>query len=437
MTHTESTDHVAASARPSPHQAWNTGALVVDTVLFGVGMAFISPTVVLPSFVAALTDSEVIVGLAAGLTSAGWLLPQLVVASATARLTKKKPVIVRAAWTSRLLLLLVALAIWLFGQQLPALTLVVGLAGVFVFFALDGVVSVLWFDVLAKVLPHTRRGRILGTSQFVGGLGAIGAGMAVRFILSKEGPWAFPNNYALLFALASIPFLVGAVCLSAIREPESRLPDKGVPSTRKVLSLLPGMLVRDRPFLRLVAVRLLGGCISVASAFYVLYATRNLGLSTDAVGLFVSAQVVGSLTAGLLMTVIQDRWGPLIHIRTLRVLSAIPPVIALCVGRMPGVLGQHVLYPYMLTYFFLGLSMGSGFWPYVNWIIEYANEVQRPLYIGALNTLGALSLLAPLLGGWVARSISYPAVFGLALVFSVSSLLASFALPDTRRRPSG
>ena len=406
-----------------------------DYVLFTIAMAFISPTIVLPSFVAALSDSEVIVGLAAGLTSGAWLLPQLLVASKVAHMRLKKKVMVRALWPGRLLLPLVALAIWLFGRQLPTLTLIIGLASLFIFWALDGVASVPWFDVLAKVMPLRRRGRILGVSQLVGGLGAIGAGLAVRFILGERSAWAFPDNYALLFALASIPFFLGAVCLSAIREPESRLPDKEVPSGRRLLALVPGMLVRDRNFLRLITVRLLNSCISVAGAFYILYATRTLGLGADAAGLFVSAQVVGSLTAGLLMSAIQDRWGPVVHMRAVAVLSAIPPAVALCVGELASVLGQGVLYPYLLVYYFLGIWMGTMGWPYVNWILESTEEGRRPLYIGMLNTSGAVVMLAPILGGWIVRLVSYSAVFALALLFALGSFVVSLPLPNPRRKP--
>ncbi len=433
MTHSEAANHVTATDSLSHHEARNTWAIAGDMVLFITGVTFISQTVVLPSFVAGLTDSETIVGLAGGLTSGGWLLPQLLVASQLARVPRKKDLLVRSALLGRTFLFLVALAIWLLGWQHPPIALVIGLAGVFVFFCMDGVSTVAWYDLLARVIPERRRGRLLGISQFVGGLGAVGAGIAVRFILSEGSPWAFPDNYALLFGLASITLLVGVAFLNRIREPESQPADKEVASSRRVLALLLTTLDRDRPFLRLVTVRLLNGCISVASVFYILYATRNLGLDMDAAGLFVSAQVVGSLAAGLLTGTVQDRWGPIVHMRATAGMSAIPPVIALCAGRLSGILGQQVLYPYLLVYFFLGISMGSMGWPYVNWIIEYADEVKRPLYIGALNTLGALTMLAPVLGGWVVRSVSYSAVFVLAVVFALSSLVVSLPLPNPRR----
>lgn len=411
---------------------WNARAFCMDMALFQVGMSFISPTTVLPSFVATLTDSEVIVGLASGLVAGGWLLPQLLVASAVAHLPRKKPFIMRAAWLGRPILLLAALVIWQWGQRSPKLTLIITLASVFGFFVVDAMVSVPWFDLLARCIPPRKRGRVLGSSQVLGGLGGIGVGVAVRFVLSEGSPWTFPANYAALFATASVAMLGSTVALGFIREPKPAVRASEVPSIRQVLALLPRMLARDRPFQRLVVANLLRGFVGLASAFYVLHATRPLGLGAETTGLFVSAQVAGSLVAGLLMGAVQDRFGPLVHIRAVAVLSALPPILALGAELLHGSLGRGVLYPYLLVYFLLGLSAASYGWPFFNWILEYAEEARRPLYIGIINTLGAATMLAPILGGWVVSAFTYPAVFALALAFALSALVASLSLPSTR-----
>ena len=219
-----------------------------------------------------------------------------------------------------------------------------------------------------------------------------------------------------------------------IREPEAQSVGGAAPTTREVLASLPRILVQDRAFLRMIIVKLLNGFVSVASVFYVLHATTSLGLGLAATGLFASLQVAGSLTSGLLMGVVQDRWGPLVHIRLAIALSSLPPAVALCAGPLSGILGWDVLYLYLLLFFSLGLSLGGIGWPFFNWVLEHAQETQRPLYIGMSNTLTALVMLAPALGGWVVSTISYAAAFSLALVFSVMALALSLGLPSTRQR---
>ncbi len=411
----------------------NALAFILDSGTFHIGVTFISATTVLPAFVAALTDSELMVGLASGLISGGWLLPQLFVASAVAHLPRKKPVVVRAAWLSRPILLLVAFLVWRYGLESPGIALAATMVGILVFFLFDAVVSVPWFDLLAKCLPARRRGRVLGASQVFGGLGGMGAGLVVRHLLSETGPLAFPANFALLFAIGAALFMVSAAFLMLIREPAStNLTGAAPPGPRAVLASMPGILVNDRAFLRLIGIRLLQGFVGVASAFYVLHATRNLGLGMASTGLFVSAQVLGSLAAGLLMGLVQDRWGPWIHIRLVILLTMVPPAIALLAPLFTGSGQQAILYTYLLVFFFLGIAAGSIGWPFFNWILEHAREADRPVYIGMSNTLSALVMLAPTLGGWVAKTVSYPAVFALALCFGLASWWLSARLPDTR-----
>ena len=193
-----------------PHQAWNLWAFIADMAMFNVAMSFVSSTTVLPSFIGMLTDSTLMVGLASGLTSGAWLLPQIFVASLIARVPRKKPLMVRAAWASRPSMVLLALVTLLFARTLPTLVLIATLFIITVFFVLDAMVSIPWFDIMARAFPHRIRGRIIGIAQIVGGLGGVGAGILVRRILSEDSPLGFPANYALLFGLSGIVFLMGA-----------------------------------------------------------------------------------------------------------------------------------------------------------------------------------------------------------------------------------
>ncbi len=415
----------------------NALAFAGDMALFQTAISFIGSTAVLPSFIVQLTSSEVIVGLVNGLTSGAWLLPQLFVASAIAHRPRKKPLVVRGMWFSRPILLLMALGVWLWASTAPGLALGVVIGSLVLFFVGDAIVAVPWFDLLARGLPPHRRGRIMGIGQILGGLGGIAAGMFIRYVLSDKSPWRFPTNFAFLFSIGAGLFIIDALVVGSIYEPESSTIRKQEPvSVRQVLGSLPTILRQDRGFLALIAVRLLGGFVGVASSFYILYATRQLGLPAEDTGLLVSTQVVGTMVAGLMLGIVQDRWGPLVHMRLSMVIAAFPPLLSLLAGVAAGY-PQGVLYLYLAIYFCLGLYMGSMGWPAFNWIMEYASEERRPLYLGLLNTLGALNMVAPALGGWTVRALSYVAVFVVALCFALASLALSATIPDTRRGSRG
>ena len=430
MTTPVAQNEIQAQAPPPWYYRRNAWAFALDMGLFHVGMNFIGSTTVLPSFIAMLSSSEVVVGLASGIMSGAWMLPQLFVAGYVARLRRKKPLIVRTAFLTRPIFLIMALVTWLFGISAPTLTLVVTLFCVAAYFSFDALVSLPWFDLMARGLPPRRRGRVQGIAQAIGGIGGIGAGILVRYVLSDASPWAFPANYAVLFIVGTAVFMLSALSLSFIHEPELPPSDGAPPGLLQLLASLPRVIAQDRPFVWLLAVRILSGFVAVANAFYVLNATRNLGFSLQDTGLFISAQVIGQVGSGLMIGLVQDRWGPLVHIRLNTLISGLPPLLALLAGLFAG--GPAVLYLYLLIYFFLGVYMGSIGWPFFNWIMEHAEESRRPLYIGATNTLGGLLMLAPVLGGWIVKSVSYPAVFAAAAVVAMVSVALSSRLPSTR-----
>ena len=132
------------------------------------------------------------------------------------------------------------------------------------------------------------------------------------------------------------------------------------------------------------------------------------------------------------MGVVQDRFGPLAHIRAVIAISGLPAVLVLALSPTLGVLGAGALYVYLVVFFFLGLASSSLGWPFFNYILEYAPEDRRLLYIGSVNTLAALAMLAPPLGGWVVRRFSYTPLFLLALAFAAGALALSARLPCTR-----
>jgi MFS family permease len=431
-------DSLSASAAtleaPLPADyARNARAIAGEAAVTGFAMSFFSTTTVLPAYVATLTRSEVMVGLVVGLVSAAWLLPQLAIVSLTARVVHKRRLMMAALWANRPVYLALSLATLLLAARQPALALALLIVGLLLHAVGDATATTAWFDLLGRLIPPQRRGRVLGGAQVLGGLTGIGAGIVVRYVLSPRFPWGYPANYATLLAITGVCLLGGTGLLSRLREPPPSPERQAAPSVRQVLASLPRILLGDRPFRRALIVRLLGACAGLANAFYVLYATRHLGLSAETTGYFVSAQVAGLLASGLLTPPVQDRLGPLAHMRLTVGLAALPAGLALLLGALAPTLGPRILYPYLLVYFFLGLYGSFLNWPFFNWILEYAPEPRRAVYIGLFNTLAAVGALAPTLGGWVVRTFSYPAAFVLSAACALGALLLALKLPNPRQ----
>lgn len=413
-----------------PNYAHNARAIAGDSTLFTIGVNFISGSTVIPTLVSQLTSSPVLIGLMAGLPSGAWLLPQLFVAAWVAHHPRKQPIVAIAAFISRPFFFLMGIAVGMFSITRPRLALAALMLFQVLFYVGDAIASVPWFDLLAKSIPPRRRGRVLGTSQVIGGFGGILVGIAVRYILGSTGPWRYPFNYASLFIAAGIMMMGAAVCLALIREGPTEPLTVTPPRMAQVLASLPGLIRTDRAFGRMLLTRIMAGFISIATAFYVIYATKNLGLGTEVTGLFLSAQVVGALLAGLMMSTLQDRCGVMVYMRVVVACAALPAILTLIIGVLRPQLGSAIIYPYLLVFCLLGIYLNSIGWPFFAWILEHAQESQRPLYIGVSNTLGALTMIAPPLGGWLAGTFGYPFVFIASLSFAIIALGLSFTLPS-------
>src|SRR5512143_198090 len=200
----------------------NTWAALVDSGGFGAALGFIGYSTVLPTMALALTKSEPYVGLITTLWSGMWLLPQLPAGRRLAGRMYNKPVLVKAAFFSRIALLAMAFALLLTIN--PVVLAVLLPIVIMIFRGLDAVAAVAWFDVISKAfLPHVR-GKILGWSQSAAFGAQFLSSFVVAWALGASGP-AFPNNYALLLGLAAACVMVSWVALMVYVEPRSETID--------------------------------------------------------------------------------------------------------------------------------------------------------------------------------------------------------------------
>src|SRR5579872_4619758 len=93
----------------------------IDNTLFTVALSIIGATTVIPDFIAHLTDSKVLIGLAGSLFGIGWTLPQLFIARYIVRAEHKKWWFIGPNIPVRFVILIFAGLVLLFGRSHPEL----------------------------------------------------------------------------------------------------------------------------------------------------------------------------------------------------------------------------------------------------------------------------------------------------------------------------
>ncbi|MEA3345569.1 MAG: MFS transporter, partial [Chloroflexota bacterium] len=409
----------------------NLLAFMGDYVFFQVGMAFLNSTTVLPSLARQLTASTPLVGLISTMSSGLWMLPQLVAANYVTGKPRKKPYLMLAAGVGRPFTWLFALLLFLGLGQYPLLLYGVFILWVIIFWSCDGLASVPWFHLVSKTIPPERRGWLFGLGQTLGGVLAVGVGFIVRYLLGEQGP-PFPTNYAWLFMLGGAAFFISLGSISMLKEtPEPASIDRS--SWRAYLPKLVSLLRKDANFRLVTLVRLLLGAGGMAIPFYILYATEDLGLSTQAIGFFTSVQVGTSVLLGLLLGYLHERAGSKRVIQLGMVMALMAPVGALLIPPLVSTRGSILLWSYALVFIGLQGVMSSGMLGFMNFVMETAPRAERPTYIGLANTLNAVQMIYPLLGGLLLKVISYPDLFIITALIIGPGLLLTTRLREPRQ----
>jgi len=417
-----------------PDYRRNQVCLMVDFIAFGIAMAFISASTVLPSFVNQLTDSALLVGLISTLMSGSWLLPQLIAANYLSDKPRKKPYVLLPAVLGRPVWWLLTVMLLLVGDRAMALVLVGFFVSLVVFMGTDGLAALAWFDIFSKSIPPARRGRVVGTAQIISGIAGIGVGWVVSVILSAD-ELPFPYNYALLFFLSGVCLLISLVAMSFLRErvqnppPDSRIEEN-------FFRRLWDVVRTDRQFRRVTVVRLLFGLGGMATPFYMIYGIDVLELPPETIGLATSVQVLGGILAGVILGYIQERSGSRLVILCSTALGLGVPLLALLtqVLSLQGAALPVVTTVYASVFVTIGLVNSSIMLGFLNFVMELAPPGENPTYMGLSNAFTGILLLVPMVGGWLLEMTSYTVLFTLAAGGAGLGLVMAFRLQEPRQR---
>jgi len=420
-------------ARAYPNLRHNSIAYAADYASFNLGMTFVSISSVLPALVGILTESAPLIGLVGTVWRGSWLLPQLPAGQWMNHRSRKKPFMLASALTSRLPFWILAAVLWMGLIRKPAVLLVLLFAGLGIFAAGDGVASMAWFDIMARVLPASSRSRVIGLAQVISGIAGIGAGILVSLILSSPS-MSFPANYGLLFALASVFIGVSSLALTSIREPPAT-----VAPAKEKFSTPAGwwrIIIGDRSLGYFIVCRILVGMVELSMPFYVGHAENVLHLPPTVIGAFVVAQTLGGIGASALLGVAGAHRGARYVIRVGSAIAALGPVLALLVHITHA---SWLIIAYPLIFVTLGVSNNVRFIGFFNYLLDLAPDDRRPTYVGLSNTILGLLTLAPTLGGWVLEATSYTVLFVATAALSFLGFLLTLGLKPTERvaaRPS-
>jgi MFS family permease len=181
-----------------------------------------------------------------------------------------------------------------------------------------------------------------------------------------------------------------------------------------------------------MACRLMIGMMALANTFYVVHAADELHLPESIIGQFVSAQTLAGVIAGIVLSLVTERWGPRYVIRVGTAAAVIGPLFALTADV---VRSEWLVLAYPLVFAALGVVNCTWMMGFFNYLLEIAPEHLRPAYVGLGNTIMGVLTLAPMVGGWILEAASYRVLFGTTAALLMGSFVLSLGLkppPETQ-----
>jgi MFS family permease len=404
---------------------WNFAVNLVDISFIMLGLSLVSRETVLPLLLSTLTPSPVVIGLVPAIYSLGIYLPQLLGASVAEGMPRKKPFLVLVSGLGeRVPYLLVGLAVLLLAVPAPAfalaaVALLFGISG-----ATAGFATPAWFDMIAKVIPLRRRGLFTGLGHGLGALMGVAGAVVIGVVLDR---WPYPQSFALLFGLAFAAMVISWAGLALNREPANPSLHPST-SLASYLRRLPGILRGDRNFTRYIAAMAVARAGTMAGGFYLVYGVERFGLGGTQVGLLTGVLIGGQALFNPLWGMLGDRRG--------HKLVLVGGALALALAAATVWLAPA--WPWLVVAFaLLGAFLSADTASFLNIIIEFCADEDRPTYIGLTNTLlSPVTTLAPLIGGWLAAQLGYPPMFALAALLAGlgAALLAAWVHEPRRAR---
>jgi MFS family permease len=399
----------------------NFFANLLDAAFWFFGDSFAASLTIMPVFLSTLTDSPILIGLIPALEAIGWFLPQLFLAKHLEGINQRLPIVRKLGIFDRLPFLLLAIGAFLIPglNKKAALILILIIYTIKVF--LSGLVALPWQELIATVIPVSRRGRYWGTSLIVGRLMGLVGAFITGLMLVKI---VYPNNYGYMFLIGfiavSISFLFLTLNVEPTIERQSSLVDPGI------WNRIKKTLGKDKNFGIYLINRGFVFMASMGMAFITVYGIQEFNLPISQSATFTAVMFASEIVGYGIWGNLGDKEGYKRVIEFCNLFSII---------GLFSILFLRSAWGLFIVFGILSFAHSGEYISDQNFAMEFGSEKERPTYIGISKTLtGPFFLVAPIVGGSIIQLWGYKSMFLVAMIVSlVAFLIIKFFVKDPRK----
>lgn len=391
---------------------------ILHGFFLAIGTTIAEPSTILPLIISYFGGGSLMIGFFAALQRGGAIVVQLFAAFHAQSYTYMIPHLRKVFFIRFLSWFLIGIAIFLFGDKYPTLTLFFIGFGLFIFSFSAGFAAIYFREIMAKIFSHKFRGKTMAYRQFFSGAGGLLSGILAAWILEA---YDAPVSYAMLFIISAFLMGFGYLAFALVDEPIKEDIVKKESSFRKFLQNAWGILAADRYLQIQVATFLLAYGYLIALPFIILDAKEKIELDGAAIGTFITIQMVGAMLSNLL-------WGRLSMAskdKLIARLSILFQLVAISIA-----LFANSFFEYALIFFILGASMDGNRIASSNLILKIAPSQKRPIYIALQMNIVSLGMFFSIFGGLILHFFSYTVLYITAITFLLCAMQLSFFMKE-------
>jgi len=394
----------------------------VKNILHGfflaIGTTIAEPSTILPLIVNYFGGSSMLVGFFAALLRGGAVVVQLFAAFHAQSYKLMMPYLRRIFFVRFLAWFLIGVAIIIFGDNYPNITLASIGFGLFIFSFSAGFAAIYFREIMAKIFSHKFRGKTMAYRQFFSGAGGLLSGALAAWILES---FEAPQSYGYLFIISSFIMGLGYIAFALVDEPIKEEVSKKERSFKEFLQNSYAILQADKNLQIQVSTFLLAYGYLIALPFIILDAQQKIDLDGVAIGSLITTQMIGAMVSNFL-------WGRLSgdgkNILTARL------SISLQIAATALAFGASSIYEYMLIFFLIGASMDGNRIASSNLILKIAPADKRPIYIALQMNIVSLGMFFSIAGGAILHYFNYTALYSVSVAVLLGAFYLSLKLRD-------
>ena len=383
-----------------------------------IGTTIAEPSTILPLIVNHFGGSSMLVGFFAALLRGGAVVVQLFAAFQAQSYKLMLPYMRRVFFIRFLAWFFIGVAIVVFGEDSPNLTLFCIGLGLFLFSFSAGFGAIYFKDIIAKIFSHKFRGKTMAYRQFFSGAGGLLSGALAGWIIHT---FQAPYSYGYLFIISSFIMGLGYISFGTIDEPIKEDVSKRENSFKTFLHNSWLTLKADKDLQIQLKTFFLAYAYLIALPFIILDAQTKIDLDGVAIGSFITTQMVGAMLSNFL-------WGRLSGKGKNKLtanLSIMMQIVAILMAFV-----ASSLYEYAFIFFLIGAALDGNRIASGNLILSIAPEQKRPVYVAIQINIVSFGLFFSILGGAILHFFSYTVLYSVASAMLFISLYYSFKLKD-------